>query len=74
MQDCQAIWKTQQEFFATGETRPLSFRLEQLSKLKNILLHHQTEILHALQRDLHKCETEALFTEFLLVIREIDFV
>jgi acyl-CoA reductase-like NAD-dependent aldehyde dehydrogenase len=64
----------QRQWFATGKTRPISFRIEQLTKLKSLVLTHQPEIVAALKHDLNKTEMESVATEIFLVIKEIDFI
>ncbi len=44
-----------------GESRPLKWRKEQLSKIKSIIENHEGEVLKALDADLSKPQTEALF-------------
>ena len=44
----------QRAFFATNKTKDVLFRLEQLSKLKKVVLEYEERILEALWHDLHK--------------------
>jgi aldehyde dehydrogenase (NAD+) len=62
----------QRNFFTTGKTRNITFRIEQLKTLKKAVLGHQEAILEALKADLHKPEFEAYATE-IGVIKEIDY-
>lgn len=64
----------QRQFFNSGQTLPLSFRKQQLTKLKSLLQVHETQIAEALYKDLHKAPMEAIFNEILLVTKEIDFI
>lgn len=68
-----SILDQQRDFFATGATLPLAFRITQLKQLKSLLMTHEAEIANALKRDLNKAPTEAIFNEVLLVIKEINF-
>jgi len=34
----------QRQFFDSGQTRPVSFRIEQLKKLKNAILKHEKNL------------------------------
>ena len=43
---------TQRDFFATGATLPLSFRLKQLEQLKLALKRHEQDLYTALKADL----------------------
>ncbi len=60
----------QQEFFKTGKTKDVGFRLEQLKVLKQAVSENQEAILQALKADLGKPEFEAYGTE-IATIKEI---
>lgn len=60
------------DFFATGVTRPLAFRREQLQKLSAALVQHEPAILAALQADLGKSPYQSLSSELGLVHAEIN--
>lgn len=60
------------QYFQSGVTRPLAFRLTQLKKLKQAVLAHEQEIYAALRADLNKSPEEAWVTEIGLVIKEIN--
>ncbi len=62
---------SQKVFFATNKTKKSSFRLEQLAKLKMVILKYQKDIENALWLDLHKSPEEAYLTEISLVLSEI---
>lgn len=51
----------QRDFFATGQTRSLDFRLEQLDKLKQAILDRKEEIVAAVRQDLGRPEYEGYF-------------
>ena len=59
-------------FFSTGQTRSLSFRLDQLKKLKDSLKRNEFHILQALKEDLNKCSFEAFTAEVGFVHEEIN--
>lgn len=59
-------------FFDNGNTKSLNFRTAQLKALKKSLLDCENEIYAALNSDLGKSETESFFSEFGIVISEID--
>jgi len=61
-----------QTFFASGRTRELSFRLEQLRVLRKAIIHHETAIFEALKQDLGKPPFEAYGGDVAIVINEID--
>ena len=58
--------------FETGRTRPLDWRLEQLTGLRKFLVEREAEILAAARSDLGKCDFEGWFSEVGLVVAEID--
>jgi aldehyde dehydrogenase (NAD+) len=51
----------QRDLFATGQTKPLRFRLAQLQKLKQAVLDRQDAILAAVKADLGRPEFEGYF-------------
>ena len=61
----------QRQFFATGQTKEINFRREQLQKLKTAIKKNTQAILDALYADLHKPEFEAYFE--LAVTQDIDY-
>ncbi|MCC5644299.1 aldehyde dehydrogenase [Nostoc sp. CHAB 5824] len=66
------IIQNQREFFQTGKTKDVTFRIEQLKNLKQAIIEHEESIVEALQADLHKPEVETYLTE-IGVIKEIDY-
>ena len=70
----ETILEKQRAFYATGETRDLSFRLRQLDRLHKTILHYEAEILEALKKDLNKPDFEGYMTEIGMVYEEIRFV
>jgi aldehyde dehydrogenase (NAD+) len=67
----QSLLNQQRNFFATGQTKDLNFRIDQLKLLKQAILERQTEIMAAVHADLGKPEFEAYLTE-IGVTQEID--
>lgn len=59
-------------YFETGTTRSLSFRKEQLKKLKSAVQNNETAISNALYADLKKGPEEAYATEIGLLLTEIN--
>ncbi|MEZ2322188.1 MAG: aldehyde dehydrogenase [Microcoleus sp.] len=51
----------QRQFFATGKTKEVDFRLEQLHKLKSAIQLNQSRIVDAVNADLNRPEFEAYF-------------
>ncbi|ABR31665.1 aldehyde dehydrogenase [Thermosipho melanesiensis] len=65
--------KEMKMFFNSGQTFDVTFRINQLKTLKRNLVRYEDEIYKALYRDLGKSKQESFFTEYYLVIREINY-
>tara|TARA_R110002049_G_scaffold307558_1_gene508400 strand:- start:1772 stop:3148 length:1377 start_codon:yes stop_codon:yes gene_type:complete len=63
---------SQKEFFSTGKTRDIKFRINQLRRLKAAIAKNQEVIKKALWKDLHKSPEESFLTEISIVESEID--
>ena len=72
MSQIENVVQKQRKYFNSNSTKPLSFRLEQLKKLKKIVTENQDAISEALFKDLKKSKLEAHMTETALVLEEID--
>eukprot|EP00825_Cyclidium_porcatum_P020754 TRINITY_DN23397_c0_g1_i1.p2 TRINITY_DN23397_c0_g1~~TRINITY_DN23397_c0_g1_i1.p2 ORF type:complete len:117 (-),score=0.45 TRINITY_DN23397_c0_g1_i1:5-355(-) len=68
----QDILESQRNFFNSGETIGLNFRIEQLKKLKKMILTHEKEILQAVYADLRKPDFENQLAETQFVLMEIN--
>ncbi len=55
------LLQQQRDFFATGQTRPIKFRLTQLRKLQAAVIAQQDQIIAAVQEDLGRAPYEAYF-------------
>jgi len=66
------IIRSQREFFKTGKTKEIDFRVQQLNRLKQAVVEYKTAILEALKKDLYKPEFETYATE-IGVVKEIDY-
>ncbi|WP_095532674.1 aldehyde dehydrogenase [Domibacillus epiphyticus] len=64
----------QKEFFDTGVTCSIDWRIIQLKKLKDVIKSHEEEILNALYHDLRKNEFEAYTMEIGLLYENIRFM
>ncbi|AFY72832.1 NAD-dependent aldehyde dehydrogenase [Synechococcus sp. PCC 7502] len=67
------IVETQRQFFNTGVTKELKFRLEQLKLLAKITENNDRRTLDALKADLHKPAIEAYGSEILVTLGEIKY-
>ena len=61
----------QKEYYNSGVTQQISFRKQQLLKLKKAIQTYETDIIDALNKDLRKSEFEAYATEIGLVLESI---
>lgn len=61
------------QFFETGETKDVAFRLKQLELLKKAIIKHEKEINEALAADLGKSVFEAYTSEIGYVLDSISF-
>lgn len=72
--DIAALFAAQKACFASGVTRPVSHRLDQLRRLRRAILAHEQDIEAALQSDLGKCRTEAYMCEIGMVLSELGYL
>jgi aldehyde dehydrogenase (NAD+) len=71
MKDITDTVQKQSEFFNSGVTLPLPFRMENLETLQNSILQHEHELSEALYQDLRKSAFEAYVSEIGFVLAEI---
>ena len=67
------ILAKQKEFFKSGQTLSIDFRLKQLKKLKQTIKSKEDSIAQAIYKDLGKSKTEAYMCEIGLALSEITF-
>lgn len=65
--------RRQRDFFSTGQTKNLDFRIDRLKHLKQVVLDNQAAVIRALNADLGKPGFEAVTTEIVNVVQEIDY-
>ena len=63
----------QRKHFATGKTKALDYRVDQLKKLRQAILKRESLIVTALNQDLRKPELDSYITEIRVSIQEIDY-
>lgn len=68
------LLKKQREYFASGATQPVEFRIEMLKKLRGAVMRYKGEIAAALKADLGKSEYESFMCETGLVLSEISYM
>jgi aldehyde dehydrogenase (NAD+) len=66
------IIEAQRNFFATGRTFDVNYRIEILKKLRSLIILHERDIVDALWKDFHKPEFEVITTETRFVIKELN--
>lgn len=71
--DFLEVCQLQKDYFNSGETLSIKFRLNQLKKLREAIVGREQDIFDALYKDLRKSEFEAFGSEIGQVIKEIDF-
>ena len=72
--DVNYIVKKQREFFKTGKTKDVDFRIEALNKLEYSIKKYEKEIEVALKKDLNKSEFESYMTEIGLTLSDLSFI
>ncbi len=70
--DLRRIINAQREFYASGQTRDVSFRRQLLINLKIMIRDNEEEILEALRADLGKSHREGYITEIGMVEQELN--
>lgn len=66
-------FESQKEFFYSMKTRDVSFRVEQLKKLKDILKANETLLYDAIYRDFRKSKFDTYANELNIIYTEIDY-
>ena len=72
MSDIKEIVRKQREYYRTGATHDLSFRLRQLGILRKAILDYEQEITDALQKDLNRDPFDTYAAEIGIVLEELD--
>ena len=71
-EEIKSIVENQREFFLSGKTLDLDFRIEQLKTLKKAVIDHQSDLEQALYDDLGRASLEAYFCDVGALIVEIN--
>lgn len=72
MKEIELIFHEQKEFFNSGRTKNIEYRLEILKNLKRVIKENEQIILKALKDDLGKSDFEAYATEIGIIYDEIN--
>ena len=73
-QEIRCIVDGQRNFFLTGNTLDVEFRIQSLQKLKAVILKYESEIHAAIQKDLGKSNFENYMCETGLTLSEISYM
>ena len=65
---------TQKDFFRSGKTLDVNFRITHLKKLYDVIKQKEDKIAGALYKDLGKSKSEAYMCEIGLVLSEISYM
>lgn len=74
MIDFRHVIQKQREFFLSGQTRKVAFRLQQLKVLQAAVRANEDAILQVLAKDLNKAPFEGYATEVGILLDEIKFM
>ena len=66
------LLQKQKDYFITGETRDIEFRISKLKRLKKAVKIYEQKVLEALRKDLGKPEQESFFSEVGGIYASID--
>ncbi|MFB9860531.1 aldehyde dehydrogenase [Salinicoccus siamensis] len=69
----ESLFAKQRQFFQSGKTLPIPFRIEALKQLKRSIKYHEEMLLEAMKADFNKGEPEAYLTEIGYVYNDINF-
>src|SRR5690606_38336715 len=72
MTTIQSVFENQQDYFRSGQTLDLDFRVQQLKKLRSVVSSYDEQICEAMFQDMAKPEPESQLTEIITVLHEID--
>ncbi len=73
MNEYEEVLDLQKQFFDTGDTKKVEFRISQLKKLKNLLTENEDRLIDAVNKDFKKSAFETYATEIGLIHTDINF-
>lgn len=73
-QEIISLLEKQREFYKSGATLPVSFRKEQLKRLREAIKKYESEIVKALRADLGKSSYESYMCEVGMALSEISYM
>ncbi len=69
----QQLHKDQRTFYETHTTKEYNFRIKVLKNLEQWIITHESDLVEALKKDLHKAPMEAYMSEIGMVLSELRF-
>ena len=73
MESFSDLLKGQRDFFQSGKTKDVSYRIEALTTLGNMIRSNETELMAALKKDLNKSDFDSYISEMGILLEEIRF-
>jgi aldehyde dehydrogenase (NAD+) len=73
METYKELVSKQRNFFLSGKTKDVSYRIDALKLLVQLIRSHETELMDALKKDLNKSRFDSYITEIGIVLEEIRF-
>lgn len=73
MKNYHELLTKQRNFFQSGKTKEITYRIRALQALGQMIRTNETEIMAALKKDLNKSEFDSYITELGIVLEEIRF-
>jgi aldehyde dehydrogenase (NAD+) len=73
MEKYDTLIQMQRAFFTQGKTKSVSFRIEMLNQLRNLIKTNEKPLMDALKQDLNKSEFDSFISEIGIVLEEIRF-
>ena len=70
----EKIVQNLRDYFNTGETLSVDFRLKKLKEFRNVLLENYDKLKDAFKKDYNKCEFDFVATELGMVVKELNFL
>ncbi|MEJ2729603.1 MAG: aldehyde dehydrogenase [Deltaproteobacteria bacterium] len=74
MSDFRNILTAQEQFFKSGQTHDLDYRLDNLKRLKNAIIQNESAFMEALKKDLSRAPYESYLLEVGVLLAEIRLV
>jgi aldehyde dehydrogenase (NAD+) len=73
MEEYDFLIQKQRAFYMQGKTKSISFRIEMLNHLRNLIKSNEKTLMDALKQDLNKSEFDSYISEIGIVLEELRF-